>query len=274
MDKVYNPRAKVENEDGIYDIADANEDVEDDDYGLDLNDDEVEYDETEEILTEPDTAEVEETVYRTQEEFDRAFTKRLKRKERQISEQLGVSLEEAAIWIEAGKSVSEVSGLTPAQIKMKLEESRMQQTGVQAPHNQTVQGGDDVGRELARLREIVEGDHEAKIRAKQEAAAKQSFGELYDKYREDIEDKAEEKDLSLEDAAAIVLRPKLQEITEEKFLNKQKVKRARKIESGDEAPGKTVDYNTELSASQKNVARKMGQSLEKYYKSLKELEPE
>ena len=227
-------------------------------------DTDTEYEETEEI--------VEQEVYRTQEDFDRAIKNRLKRYERKVANELGVSLQEAKDWIEAGRSVSQASGLTPAQIKMKLEESRMQQTQTGQTYQPNVYPQDDVKKELAEMKSLIEEDRVEKVRSRQEQEAKKEFGELFNKHQDDIEEKAEEFGLSLVDAAAIVLRPKLKEYTEDRVRNKQQLKKSRKIEDSTESPDrKEVDLRTALTDQEKRVAQRMGIPLDKYYAQKKAL---
>lgn len=263
-----------ENEEGIYDVNDPvqesapkdsyyeeEEYTEEDQY----EDDPVE----EEYADEPEDDVEEEAVYRTQEEVDDAIKRRLKRYERKVAKELGdLSVQEAREWIEAGKSVAEASGLTPAQIKMKLEESRMQQaqqTG--QPYTPAV---DPVKQELAEMRSMLEEDRHEKTRRLEEQEARKEFGDLYTKYEDSIVDKAEEHGLKLADAAAIVLRPKLRELTEQKVRTKQQVQKQRKVEDSSGAPDtKTVDFRTALTPREKEAARKMHLTLEQYYEQKK-----
>ncbi len=276
----YQNSSMVDNEDGIYDVTDQGEErshrEDPNEYEETYNEPEIEEDtqEIEEDYVPPVEEVEEETVYRTQEDFDNALKRRLKRHERSIARELGGfnTLEEAKEWVEAGRSVSEASGLTPAQIKMKLEESRMQQANTQTGQPTYAPHDNEVKRELAQMRELIESDRVEKTRQTQESEAKKEFGTLYDKYREDILDKVEDTGLSVIDAAAIVLRPKLREVAETKVRAQQQVKRSRKIEGSDESPGGgPIDYNAALTPRQKLTAKKMGRTLESYYKRLKEL---
>jgi len=213
----------------------------------------------------------EEQAFRTQEDFDNAIKRRLKRQERSIAKQLGVSLEEARELIEAGRLVAEASGLTPAQIKMKLEESRMNQSNVNQGQPVYRPVDDEVKREIAEVRSMLTEEREEKARTLQESEAKKEFGDLYLKHQDAIEDKAEELGLSLLDAAAVVLRPKLREIAEERVANKQQVRKSRKIEGSDEGAGATpLDLSAVLGPQHKKIARKMGLTLERYYQRGKE----
>ena len=207
----------------------------------------------------------------TQEDFDAAVKRRLKRQERSIARELGVDLAEAKEWIAAGKSIGDASGLTPAQIRMKMEETRMQQAQAAGQHY-APPADDELKTEVRELKQMITSDYEEKAFKAQEAEAKKEFGDLYSKHREAIEDKAEESGLSLVDAAAIVLRPKLREIAEGKVQARQQVQRSRKIEGSDEGAGSAgVDVNTALSDKQKRVAQRMGVPFEKYYQRLKEM---
>lgn len=261
-----------ENEQDIYDVDEAVEETYEDHYPEEFDEEAEEGQLEEDAYQEPE--ESEEEVYRTQEDVDRAIKNRLKRYEKKVAKELGdVSIEEAKEWIEAGRSISQASGLTPAQIKMKLEEQRMQQA--QQAGNQQYQPQypqDDVKKELAEMRSLIEEDRVEKVRRQQEQEARKEFGDHYQKYRDDIEDRAEELGLSLVDAAAIVLRPKLKEITEDRIRSKQQVKKTRKVEDSSEGPDKhQVDFRTALTAGEKRVAQKMGLTLEQYYEQKKVL---
>ncbi len=266
---------KKENDEGIYDVDE--EQTEGPTYGDYIDEpEESGYEDQQEQTEEPEQPEEfedeesEDGVYRTQEEVDRAIKNRLKRYEKKVSKDLGVSLEEAKDWIEAGQSVSQASGLTPAQIKMKLEEQKMQQAQEAGQVYQPQQ--DDVKKELAEMRSLIEEDREQKVRGQQEQEARKEFGDLYGKYQDDIMDKAEDLGLSLVDAAAIVLRPKLHEVAEDRVRNKQKVKKTRKVEDSSDSPDKgEVDLRTALSPGEKRVAQRMGLTLEQYYEQKKEL---
>lgn len=257
-----------------YDVYDIDNEGQGETYGdrypEEFDEDVPDIDDQQELETEDHE---EETVYRTQEDFDRAIKNRLKRYERKVAGELGVSLQEAKDWIEAGRSVSQASGLTPAQIKMKLEETRMQnaqQAGQSYQPN--VYPQDDVKKELAEMKSLIEEDRVEKVRTRQEQEARKEFGDLFSKHQDDIEEKAEEFGLSLVDAAAIVLRPKLKEYTETRVRNKQQLSKSRKIEDSNDSPDtKEVDLRTALTDKEKRTAQRMGVSLEKYYNQKKAL---
>ena len=90
---------------------------------------------------------------------------------------------------------------------------------------------------LDRIEGLLEEERTAQILKSQEAEARKEFGSLFDKHREDIEDKAEEMGLSLTDAAAIVLRPYLRDHIEQQARTKQQLQRRKKVEGSGESPG-------------------------------------
>ncbi len=138
--------------------------------------------------------------------------------------------------------------------------------------NQPVtQTDDSVKREIAEIKELISEERIEKVRSLQEAEARKEFGTLYDKHREDILDKAEELGLSIPDATAIVIRPKLREHVEETTRAKQQFKRNRRVEGSGEGPVKEVDIAAALTPKEKRTAMKMGISLKDYYSQKKEL---
>lgn len=246
-----------------------------------LKDDSVEDEELEDVGSSEEEAEeeTEEKVYRSQAEVDAAIERKLARERRKIARMFGVKkLEEALPYYQAGHVVSKASGLKPGEVVTRLQ-------GMQNPnvypqqYNPTVtQPGvtvtPQIRQELDEIKSLLAEERTEKARKIQEAEARKEFGnELYEEYADDIEDKADELGISLVDAAAMVLRGKLKDHVAKQHLEQQRTQRRRKIE-GTEDPaadkGKK-DYDAALSAEQKRVARKMGISLENYYKRLKSL---
>ena len=209
--------------------------------------------------------------YRSQAEVDAAIERRLARERRNLAKKLGFdSLDEAAEYASAGRAVAGASGLTPSQVRQRLAEQAAQhvQQGGQVPAQYA---GLDIHKELREMRDLIEDDRTEKVKAKQEEAARKEFGKLFDTHRDEIEDKAEETGLSIVDAAAVVLRPKLRKHIEDTVTKKKQVQKKRKIESGDGKPATAVNYESALTESERRIAQKMGLSLEKYYKRKKQL---
>lgn len=239
----YEEVEELENEEKLYD-------------GTGFDEEEIEEEELEE--------EENEVKYRTQEDFDRAFRRRFERERKKLAKQMGFeTFDEAAEFASAGRAVSSASGLTPSQVRQKLQ----QQASQQQQQAGTVQGpaGDDVKQEIAEIKGILADERVEKVRNIQIAEAKKEFGKLYDQYEEDILDKAEDADLTIVDAAAIVLRPKLRQHVEEQNTKRKQVQRKRRLESDAGKPTKSVDYDSALTSKEKEIAAKMGVSLEKYY---------
>ncbi len=213
-------------------------------------------------------------VYRTQDEVDVAIERRLARERRNLAKRMGFdSIEEAAEFANAGMAVASASGLSPAEVRQRLAQQAAAHTqqGGNVPPQYGAVVSNDIQRELRELRNLVEDDRAEKARKQQITAARKEFGKLFDEYMDDIEDKADESGLSIMDAAAVVLRPKLREHIESTATKKKQVQRRRKVEGGDGKPAEKVNYESALTAQEKRVAQKMGISFERYYQRKKEL---
>jgi len=213
--------------------------------------------------------------YRSQEEVDAAVQRRLDREKRKTARELGMTMEEAKEYIEAGKSVSQAAGMTPSQVRQRLiqqQQQRGQQMQQQGNYQQPAPPVDDeVRREIRELKETLTEKDKADMFQNEETKARKEFGSLYDEYAEDIREKAEDLDISPVDAAAMVLRPKLKDHYESQTKKKQQAKKKRKVEGSGEGPSKGEDPETILTDAQKNTARRMRIPLEKYYNRLKEI---
>lgn len=208
-------------------------------------------------------------TYRDQEDFDKAFERRFARERRKLAKQMGFNnLEEAVEYASAGRAVTSASGLSPSEVRQRLAE---QQAAQQSAAPVQTQGGDDVRKEINEIKSILSDEREEKMRTNQATEARKEFGKLYDEYREDIEDKAEETGLSLLDAATLVLRPKLKQHIEQQSRKKKEVQRKRKVEGGDSKPPTEIDYSTALTDVEKATAKRMGRTLEQYYNRKKQL---
>lgn len=228
--------------------------------------------ETEEEVEEEETEEepLQETL--TKDEVTEIVKSRLARdrrkREKEFADKLGVPLEQAREYIEAGRSVSQASGMTPAQIRQKIAEQNVQQGGPQS--QQALPSEDSIRQELQELKGMFSEEREEKLRAQEAATAKKEFGTLYDKYSDDIEDYAEDNGLSLVDAAAVVLRPKLREYFETQAETKRKVTKKKRVDGTSEgAGGGEVDVSTKLTPAEKDIAQKMGLTLQEYYENKK-----
>jgi hypothetical protein len=210
--------------------------------------------------------------YRTQAEFDVAFERRLARERRNLAKKMGFnSIEEAADFANAGRAVTGASGLTPAEVRSKLAQQAAQQAAEQGGQVPAQYGGIDVQKELQELKSMIQDDHVEKTRAKQIEAARKEFGKLFDQHLEDIEDKAEETGLSMIDAAAIVLRPKMKEHIEETANKKKQFQKKRKVEGTDGKTVSSINYETALTEAEKKIAQRMGRTYEQYYARKKQL---
>ena len=223
----------------------------------------------------------EESEVLTKEEVNEIVQNRLardrKKRERELAQQLGVPVEEAKEYIAAGRDVSQASGLTPAQVRQRLAESRAQQSGQYSSqgavhHGQSAAYPDDVRNEINEIKHLISEERTEKILEKQKNEARKEFGKLYDDFSDDIADMAEERGLTLVEASAIVLRPKLRKHYETQAKAKQQFRKNRRVDSSKEGPVKdTTDYKAALTAKEQSVAQRMGISLEKYYKQKRAL---
>lgn len=210
-------------------------------------------------------ADTPEEKYLTQEDFDRVLKRKHSQWQRQFARRLGVkSVEDAIPYLQAGRVVAQHSGVAPGEIVQRVESMSAAQGNPRGVLNPLEQ-------RLDKIEGLLEDDRAAQILKTQEAEAKKEFGDLYDKYQEDIEDRAEELGLSLVDAAAIVLRPRLREHLETQARTKQQVQRRKKIEGSDDAAAAEGEVASKLTDAQKRVAKRMNISYKDYYTQLKEL---
>jgi len=235
---------------------------------------------------EPETEEVEETEEAEggegdnqehllpQDKVDEVVKKRLKREhkkwQKELEKQFGTAdLGEAKQYYEAGRAVTSASGKKPQEVLQRLK----QQGATQNNSNNGYEANEDIKQEINALKQMVQSQQEQEIKEKESNEAKKEFGQLYDKYEDEIEEFAEEKDMSLVDAAAVVLRPHLKEHIEEQTINRQKKKRKKKVDATDDSPGSSSSSGAlvdKLTSRQKRTAQKMGISPEKYAKRLQE----
>lgn len=209
-----------------------------------------------------------------QSKINKIIEDRLARHDRKtqktLKELFGTSdLKTAAQYYKAGQAVAQASGKTPQEVLQRLAQQRQQQMGLN-PQQQPA--GDGVSKEIQEIKDILAVQRETEVREKESTEAKKEFGELYSKHEDDIQDMAEERGLSLVDAAAIVLRPHMSDLYSKRAQTKQEKVRKKRVEGSDESPGgKGVDPASVLSAAQKRAAQKMRLSYKDYYQQLKEL---
>ena len=235
--------------------------------------------EEEELVEEYDEEgeeEEEEKVYKSQDEVDDIVKRRLERERRKVAKELGMSMEEAREYIEAGKTVSQAAQMTPSQVRQRLiqqQQQRGQQMQGQGQHQAPTPPpvDDDIRREIRELKQTLTEKEKADFQAQEESKARKEFGKLYDEYAEDIREKAEDLDISPVDAAAMVLRPKLKDHYETQTKKKQQSKKRRKVEGSSESPKKENDPESKLSEKQKETARKMRIPFSKYAERLQEI---
>ncbi len=184
--------------------------------------------------------------------------------ERKLEKTFGTKdLQMAGEYYRAGQVVSQRAGLRPREVIQRLSD--------QATSPGTPIAGDPIREELNEIKNLVMSQHEREILEREESEARKEFGKLYDEYSDEIRDLAEERGLSLTDAAAIVLRPKLKEFYETQSRARSESRRRKKIEGTGDKPDKGFDPEAKLTSEQKRVAKKMGISYKEYYDQLKML---
>ncbi len=210
---------------------------------------------------------VPEKTYRNQQEVDQAIEKRLHRERKRLAKQLGVqNIEDIGPYLEAGRVVTRASGLNPKEVVSRMSQYGTNKTNPEQPNSLSNPALEE---KIERIESMMEQDRKLQSLKKQEADAKKEFGNLFDEYKEDIEDKAEDLGVSLLDASAIVLRSQLKGHAEEQSRKKRDVRKKRKVESSDATPPKKESVSSRLSEAQKAMADRYGVSHEAYYKQLK-----
>lgn len=172
-------------------------------------------------------------------------------------------LEKAGEFYRAGFAVSQASGRPPGEVVQRVTNPQQQQGAPQQGYPD-----DTLRREIEDIKGLLSDKFEEEEKSVQEKEARQEFGSLYDEHKEDVEDTAEERGLSLTDAAAIVLRPHLKTFYEKR--TQQSKKRRRRVEGSNEAPPKgEVDVSSKLTPEMKRIAAGMGLSQKEYYEHAK-----
>lgn len=223
-----------------------------------------------------------------QERIDREIERRLARDRRKWEKRLERAfgtrdLDQAGQVYRAGQLVVQQSGRSPGDVISRLSQYGRQgtTTPTAAAGNQSPPVDDAVRRELAEIRETLMLDREQQMREKQQTEARKEFGQLYDQHADDIEDLAEERGLSLADAAAIVLRPHLKEHYQRQAQSRQQTQRRRQVDASDQGPAggdAGGDYGSRLSDQEKRVALKTipgaktpQEAYKRYYESKRRL---
>lgn len=200
-----------------------------------------------------------------QEHIQRIIDRKFHQWNKRLEKQLGTSdLGQISEAYRAGMAVAHAAGITPRDVIGKLDNNSAGGTtmGTQQP---------DVMQELQKLQNLVMGQHQAQAVEQQKAEARKEFGSMFDKYAPEIEDMAEERGLSLTDAAAVVLRPYLGQIYQKK-LQAQTQNRRKKVDGSDVPPAfGAVDIVSKLTPAQVNVAKGMGLSPKEYAEQLQEM---
>ncbi len=256
-------------EDGVDDLE--TEDVEE--FEDDLNDD---LDDAEDSENDSEEAEPKEKPKFSQEQqveinkiIDKVFGKKRSKWEQEVTGTLGVnSLKEAVDYVHAGRAVSGSAKVPPSEIV-----NRLQAKGLYNPTQGSANDPDKDGlrKDIDDIKAVLYNEREEKVRSIQEQEAIKSFGnKVYRDNEMDIKEKADEMGISLVDAAAIVLRPKLSRIAEERAKAKKADRSRRSLDSGDAGTSGNTAVE-KLSQAQKKTAQRMGLSYKDYYDQLKEL---
>ena len=271
------------------------DDYDDLDYDDSPDDLESDFDDPPDTTTEPDEPDEPRLPQsKVDEILNKHTAKERSRFEKQLREKFGTTnLDEIEQYYQAGYGVATTSGQNPSQVVERLTRQWGYQPRLNNPagapppagqhqHQQQQQPGafgapppvgqnDDIMSEVQKLRELVEGEKVAEARRQQESQARKEFGaDLYDEHVTDIREYAQEKDLSLVEAAAVILHPHVIEKTREREKNKQETRKRRSVDAGDTtATAEPVDYGRALGPDLRRMAREFGISYKKLYERRK-----
>jgi len=210
-----------------------------------------------------------EEQYLTQKDVDRILKKKIPQLERKIARAVGANdTNELKQLAQTGRTVAQKAGLSPRAVLDKLNQTAQGQARTQAyQQGDTKEVNSELMERISNIEETLKDEREEKVKANEAKEARSEFGKLYDQYEDDIEETAEEKGLSLTEAAAIVLRPYLKDQAKQQTQAKQQNKRRRKVESSEEGPKEeSKDYASKLTPEMKRTAQKFNMTYEKYYK--------
>ena len=246
-------------------FAEDEDEIEEEDFEIEEED----YEEDDDVAEDAPLSEKEENML-SQEQVNEIVQKRIAREMRKNDDRLkkifGTSdLDLAANYYKAGYTVAQRAGLKPQDVV-----SRLSGQGNQQNPNATMSNDNQLMQELQQIKDVIYSQETEKVKSNQAKEAKKEFGRLYDQYEADIEEVAEDRGLTLVDAAAIVLRPHLPKLYESREKKKKKMSRNRRVESTDGSPSKNVDLAAALTPEMKRVAKKQGLSLKEYYKIAKD----
>ena len=200
-----------------------------------------------------------------QEAFDAAFSKAYGKvshqRDRELKKLFGTSdLSKIAEAFHAGQEVAQAAKVTPQQIRERLRQQGAGPVG----HPQATPSASN--EDIRQIKDMLESQEHMKAREREKAAAVKTFGNIFYSHESDIEELAEDKGLSVNDAAAIVLAPHIKKQTEQQVKAQQKHGRKKRIEGSEEgAQSEKSDYRSQLSQAELNVARQMGVTPKEYY---------
>lgn len=208
----------------------------------------------------------------SQEEFNRTIQSRLarekKKMEKQLTQMFGTeNLQEASQFYQIGQQLAKTSNKSPQEIMQRLQ----RQSGQQTTQSGQAVSDPQLYSELQELKQMITTREEQEQREKEEAEARKKFGRYFDQHWDAIQDKADEKGLTLEEAATLVLGPEMTKIKEEQQKNKKQVQRKRKLDSTDEKPADEGNPAAQLTEDEKRTAQKQGISYAKYLENKKAL---
>lgn len=211
---------------------------------------------------------VDDPIQLTQAEIDKMITTRLSREQRKLGKIFGTNdLDSVAEYAKVGREIARTTGKKPSEILQKV-------SGMAGAQNMSGSGtgvvDESIREELNSIKQILSTTHETRVKEEQVVEVKKEFGVLFEQNKDAIEDYADEKGLSLVDAAAVVLRPKLKQFIESKIHDRQQLAQNRKLTSAGGKPNKDgADYASKLTPEMKRIAQKQNISFKDYYEYAK-----
>lgn len=188
------------------------------------------------------------------------------RQEKQLAQAFGTTdLGKISSFYQAGQAVSRSSGTSPSAILARLKGTGATVQGGANSVTPPVAEADVLRDELTQIKTMLYAQQEERNVANEEEKARGLYGQLYEDNKFDIVDLSTEKGLKLDEAAAILLAPKLP-----KYYTKQQQKKLldeqnRAVEGSDQMPEGVARATTVvLEPLEKEIARRLGLTQKEY----------